>query len=123
VSFIGHYGNVQPQNHTPNRFKRFAEAYKTMAKQARYRPVWVDPDLVPETPEQLDKEAEEYAMRFAGEDDTRHFFVGVSAYSTNRALVYAIEAARSMCGCQPDLAEDLLRMALKEIDEAKKRKE
>lgn len=72
-------------------------------------------------PTRLEREAERYALRFAGEDDSRHFFVGVSNYSTNRALVYAIEAARSLCGCQPELAADLLRMALKEIEATTKK--
>jgi hypothetical protein len=39
----------------------------------------------------------------------------VSNYDTNRALVYVIEAARSLCGAKDDLARDLIKMALAEL--------
>jgi hypothetical protein len=49
-----------------------------------------------------------------------HFTIGVSDSSTNRALVYAIEAARALCSPAPDLAIALLQMAVEETKASKK---
>jgi hypothetical protein len=104
--------------------ERFKEAYLTMAKKARYRPAapgdgvggisLSDEQLA--DPVRLDKEAEKYAVAFRKQEESRNFHIGLSNFSTNRAFVYAIEAARSLAGVQDELARELLLMALAEID-------
>jgi hypothetical protein len=50
------------------------------------------------------------------------FWIGVSDFSTNRALVYTIESARNLCGGMGsiDTAIRLLEMALAEAKDAKR---
>jgi hypothetical protein len=113
----------------PSRIERFAEAYVEMAKQARYRPAAPGDGLGHVSlsaeelrdPERLLREAKEYAVRFLEADDAHKHSIGVSNYTTNRALVYVIEAARSLCGAADDVALDLLQMAIDEVRAASKR--
>ena len=101
-------------------FARIVEAYKAMADEARYRPaapgdgcgsVSLSKEECRDQ-ELLHEEARRYARRFIEtENDGGEFRIGVSNYDTNRALVYVIEAARSLCGAQDDLARDLIKMA------------
>jgi hypothetical protein len=67
----------------------------------------------------LSAEAAKYAQEFLSQEDS-HFTIGVSDSSTNRALVYAIEAARALCSPAPDLAIALLQMAVEETKASKK---
>jgi hypothetical protein len=109
-------------------YERFRDAYKRMAREARYRPAapgdglgaihltkeqLKDPDL-------LEEEASRYARRFLEEEDTDSFWIGCSNYSTNRAFVYVIEAARVLGGGEvgDPIAVQLIEMALAEIQEA-----
>jgi hypothetical protein len=92
---------------------RIREAYIEMARQADYRP------RAPEgarRDDDLQDEAAAYAKKFIAEELTTKFGIGVSDYTTNRALVYTIEAARCMCAGAfgADCAVKLLEMALKE---------
>jgi hypothetical protein len=108
---------------------RFAQAYLMMAK-AEYRPAapgdgmgsvnlseeeLLDDDL-------LLREAVEYATRFRAEEDSRSFRIGLSNYSTNRAFVLAIEAARLLCagGDADETALRLLKLAIKDIEDAQR---
>jgi hypothetical protein len=50
----------------------------------------------------------------AEEDDGR-FVIGCSNFTTNRALIWTIEAARNLCGGQDDVALTLLKMAIDEV--------
>jgi hypothetical protein len=105
---------------------RIAEAYMHMATEAHYRPQAPSDGMsnILPSPEQLTDatdatrlergaivyEALTYATRFIQEENTRHFSIGVSNYSTNRALVYTIEAARLLCsGTGDDFAVKLLQ--------------
>jgi uncharacterized protein YozE (UPF0346 family) len=107
-------------------FKRIAQAYVAMARQAKYRPAapgdgfggislttaeLADPVL-------LNAEAQRYAERFIEEEDSHsnNFRIGISNYTTNRALVYAIEAARLLCGGADAIAAKLLHMAAVEVE-------
>jgi hypothetical protein len=106
---------------------RFAQAYLMMAK-VNYRPAapgdgfgsvnlseeeLIDRDL-------LLREAVNYATRFHVEEDTLKFNIGLSNYRTNRAFVFAIEAARLLTGGGgEDFAIQLLKMAIKDIEGAK----
>jgi hypothetical protein len=103
---------------------RFAEAYLQMATIAKYRPaapgdglgnLYLSQDEL-EDKGLLMEEAVEYARRFAQEDEDLRFDVGCSKYDGCRALVYIIEAARSICATNDKLAVKLLKMAIKEID-------
>ncbi len=103
---------------------RIAEAYIAMARQAKYRPAAPgdgvgNVDLSADELRDdglLGKEAERYADSFIAEENTRQFFIGCTKLSTSRATVYAIEAARCMCGAaNKDLILKLLRMASEEI--------
>jgi hypothetical protein len=111
----------------PSRIERFAEAYLEMAKRAKYRPAAPGDgmgnvslsDEEARDPDRLMREAKEYAARFLEADNATKHSIGVSNYTTNRALVYVIEAARSLCGAADSLALDLLQMAIDEIKRSK----
>jgi hypothetical protein len=108
------------------RLTRFCEAYVAMARKARYRPAapgdgWGSVYLTRKQladPEVLKQEAMNYALAFEKEDNARDFHLGCSNWSTNRALVWTVEAARQMCGgCDGNAtALRLLKMAAKEVD-------
>jgi hypothetical protein len=113
---------------TETKTDRIAEAYRQMAGIANYRPAAPGDGLgnVHLTARELHDaslltaEAHKYAETFIGEEDTCEFFVGCANWATNRALVYAIEAARALCsGMTDDLACQLLLMALEEIQAAR----
>jgi len=118
-------GQTEMSNST-TRCDRFREAYKRMAIEARYRPAapgdglgsvrLTDAQL--EDSALLDEEASRYAQRFIAEEDADRFWIGCSDYSTNRAFVYVIEAARALAGKDDRVAAKLLEMAPAEIEEA-----
>lgn len=66
-------------------------------------------------PERLAREACDYAKRFDAEEDDRAFNIGCSNFTTNRALIWVIEAGRELCGGQDDVALELLKMAADEV--------
>jgi hypothetical protein len=72
-------------------------------------------------PVRLTEEADKYATEFMRQEDS-HFSIGVSDFSTNRALVYAVEAARALCTPDPDLALARLELAVEETEGTKKKK-
>jgi hypothetical protein len=84
-----------------------------MATQANYHPQGTGGI----TESGLQDEAASYAGRFVAEEQTTKFHIGVSDYTTNRALVYTIEAARLLCGglLGVDHALKLLEMAAAEV--------
>ena len=86
---------------TKDKIMRFAQAYLMMAR-AGYRPAapsdgYGNIQLSLEQcrdRERLDREAATYALRFNREEDSLSFWIGCSNYTTNRAFVLSIEAAR-----------------------------
>ena len=100
--------------------RNIAKAYKQMASQARYRPAAPSDGFgnitVPLEDLDLTAEALEYAKNFTEEENTCSFWIGCTDYSLAPATVYAIEAARNLCGVEPQVAKRLLLMAIKEID-------
>ncbi|HTC45833.1 MAG TPA: hypothetical protein VK722_00805 [Candidatus Aquilonibacter sp.] len=93
---------------------RIREAYVEMARQANYRPEAAEGSGAGSD---VREEAACYARRFVAEEQTTDFHIGVSDYTTNRALVYTIEAARLLC-CGllgVDHALKLLEMAVTEV--------
>jgi len=110
--------------------KRITEAYLKMVQVAHYRPAapgdgMGSVNLTEEEiadPARLAKEAADYAEDFLKQEDS-HFTIGVSDGSTNRALVYAIEAARALCTPDPDLALSLFKLAVEETKESKRERD
>jgi hypothetical protein len=108
-----------------NEAERISQAYLRMAREARYRPAAPGDGFgnIHLSAEDLNDrhilatEAREYADQFIREEDRRQFFIGCSKWSTNRALVFTIEAARNLCsgGIAAELALRLLRMAIDEV--------
>jgi hypothetical protein len=108
---------------SPPRLARFAEAYVRMAEVGDYRPqapgdgvggVYLTPEQCAD-PALLAKEAVAYARRLSAEEDTGSYRIGCTNFSSNRAFVWTIEAARSLCGAADDVAIELLTMALAEV--------
>jgi hypothetical protein len=110
---------------------RFAQAYLMMAD-AKYRPaapsdgfgnIQLTKDEIADE-DRLYCEAVKYAAQFSLEEDRHAFWVGCSNYSTNRAFVLAIEAARSLAGGSEfnKQAVKLLELAINEINAAEKRR-
>lgn len=107
---------------------RFVEAYLMMALRARYRPaapsdgfgnIQLTIEQCGQT-ERLLRESIDYAVRFDKEEDTRDFGIGCSNFATNRAFVFAIEAARVLAsGDDGDAtALQLLQLAVEEVKAA-----
>jgi hypothetical protein len=114
---------------TDVRLERYAEAYLNMARVAKYRPqapgdgcgaVSLTCDEAAD-PERLWAEAVAYAKRFNDEENDRAFNIGCTNFSTNRACIYTIEAARCLCGGADEVAAILLKMALEELRGAERR--
>ena len=69
----------------------------------------------------LHREAVHYAAAFSREEDAnRDFHIGCSNWTTNRAFVLSIEAARLLAGGGDEHATKLLHLAIKEIADANK---
>jgi hypothetical protein len=94
------------------RIERLCDAYVRMAKEAHHRP-----QAPSDSPGRLEQEAVQYALRFHDEEDTRNFWIGCSNFTTNRAFVFCIEAARCLAsGDRGDAtAIKLLEMAAAEV--------
>jgi hypothetical protein len=104
--------------------QQIRDTYRRMATEARYRPAAPSDGLgniaVPAEELDLDAEMDSYAERWTEEEDTARFHVGVCNYPTRPATIFAVEAARSLCGTADDVAVDLLRLALAELEKAEK---
>jgi hypothetical protein len=68
-------------------------------------------------PECLAREATAYAIAFNKEEDSNQFWIGCSDFTTNRAFVRTIEAARQLASGinGQEVALKLLAMAMKEV--------
>lgn len=107
-------------------FTRFKQAYLAMVETAKYRPfapsdglggIYLDEEELAD-PERLAKEAAEYAKEFQNTIVKRDWSLGVPNYTTNRALVYAVEAAKCMNAGMDHPAKQLLQLALREVEES-----
>jgi hypothetical protein len=108
-----------------DKIMRFAETYLMMVR-IGYRPAAPSDGLgnIQLSHEQfmdeerLYREAAEYALKFNCEEDGRSFRIGCSNYSTNRAYVLSIQAARLLAsGSDGDqYAARLLKLAIEEIE-------
>lgn len=103
---------------------RIRGAYLEMAEKARFRPQAPSDgfgnvqltDGERADKERLAKEASAYVERFIEQEKTLNFRIGTGDFTNARALVYAIEGARALCGgaLGIDLAINLLEMATAE---------
>ena len=96
-------------------------AYRTMARKARYRPAAPSDGMghitVPLAKLDLGAECEAYAYRWWAEEDKCEFWIGCCDSPTREATVYAIEAARNLCGAAPEVALRLLRLAVESLSQ------
>ena len=107
------------------RLQRFRAAYVAMVRAAHYRPqapedgfgniLLTQAEL--EDPGLLEAEATSYAVRFLREEDSGSWHLGYRDFSTNRAFMWAIEAARQLATgiSGRTTALKLLQMATGEI--------
>jgi hypothetical protein len=103
-----------------DRLQVIADAYRRMASEANYRPAAPSDGLgnitVPADQLDLDDEIARYAERFEREDNARAFNTGCANFRTIAPTIYAIEAAREMCGGDDETAVKLLRLALASLN-------
>jgi hypothetical protein len=107
---------------------RIIEAYLQMAQEAHYRPAAPSDGLgnIQLSAEELrngkrlSEEAAMYADEFIRDANGSEFNIGIPNWRTNRALVYTVEAARSLCGAQDELALNLLKMAVAEVESVRR---
>jgi hypothetical protein len=107
------------------RLQRFRAAYVAMVRTAHYRPqapedgfgniLLTQAELDDQS--RLEAEAAAYAIRFLREEDSGAWHLGYSDFSTNRAFMWAIEAARQLATgiSGRTTALKLLQMAATEI--------
>ena len=84
--------------------EQIKEAFRTMAEELGMHPP-------------SDADANDFAKEWWREEDNLTFKIGCANFSTRKATIYAIEAARHMCaGTHGDAAAiKLLRLALAEM--------
>lgn len=109
-----------------SKHRRIAEAYRQMAETAIYRPqapsdcmghALLSEEQCSDT-KVLRDEAAQYASNFMKDERACSFFIGNSGYEADRALVYLVEAARSLCTRNYELTTTLLKMATVEVESA-----
>jgi|HubBroStandDraft_6_1064221.scaffolds.fasta_scaffold233742_2 hypothetical protein len=102
--------------------EQIKSAYREMASKALYRPSAPSDGLgnisIPKEQLNLAREAEQYAAQWWKAEDDCIFFIGCCDFGSRRATIYAIEAARNMCGGSSGnpYALKLLKMAVKELE-------
>lgn len=101
------------------RREQLEETYRRMTKKARYYPA-APSDGVGNIIGEIDveAEAEKYAEHWWTEESSFDFFVGCCNFRTRPATVFAIEAARQMCGGDGGniTALALLKMAVADLE-------
>lgn len=111
--------NQSKPSHASSLVEAFEDAYRQMAA-IGYRPGAPSDGIgnitVPLRELDLDDEATSYARHFLAEEDARKFWIGCSKGGSQRAFMWAVEAARLMCGFSTPLVPRLLRMAAAEYE-------
>jgi hypothetical protein len=101
--------------------EQLVSAYKRMAREARYRPAAPSDGFghitMPLAELDLDAEALAYAQSWWRDEERQEFYIGCCNGSTRSATVFAIEAARQMCGGSDGdaTALRLLELAVREL--------
>jgi len=95
------------------------DTYRLMASEARYRPAAPSDGLgnitVPIDQLDLDEEARRYALRHLTEESGQNYWIGLTGGSDVGTQPLIIEAARSLCAGEYELARKLLELALERI--------
>jgi hypothetical protein len=105
-------------------FRQISSAYCAMAREAKYRPAAPSDGFgniaVPEEELNINKEVSDYTKSWWQQEDDCKFWIGCCDFRTRPATIYAVEAARQMCGglSGNKTALKLLRMAVKELSTA-----
>jgi hypothetical protein len=98
--------------------------YRTMALRTKYRPAAPSDGFgnitVPKEELSPDREAHKYADNWWKSEDDRTFRIGCCDFRTRPATIFAVEAARLMCGGRGgnSYALKLLKMAVTELKTA-----
>ena len=104
---------------SPEMIAQVEHIYRRLAREARYRPAAPSDGLgnitVPERELDLDAEATEYAMSWLAEEHGLDYSLGCPDWHDRPALIFAVEAARAICGGNRVLARRLLAMAFEGI--------
>jgi hypothetical protein len=99
--------------------KQVANAYRRMASEGRYRPAAPSDGFgtiyMPIEELDLDDEIRRYSEGWKAEERRHEFAIGVGNFPTVPAMVFAIEAARCMCGVDDGTALRLLKLAVDEL--------
>lgn len=102
--------------------EQITSAYRLMAEYARYRPAAPSDGFggitVPLEELDIDAEAWDYTERWWTDEDDCEFFIGHANFNYRRAMIFAVEAARLMCGDNDVLpyVRALLTLALAELN-------
>ncbi|MCP4201872.1 MAG: hypothetical protein GY769_08060 [bacterium] len=104
--------------------EQIKEAYRCMCREARYRPKAPGDGFgnITVPPEELDMEAEAhaYAKSWWNEEDKQDFWIGCCDFETRPETIFALEAARLLCGAEREPALRLLQMAAKGLKQKKR---
>jgi hypothetical protein len=94
-----------------------AHAYRRMATEANYRPGAPSDGVGNITgPLNLAREIEIYTERWRRDEDAQIFRVGCASFKDRETLIFIVEAARELCGVNHEIAAQLLRMAVANLD-------
>lgn len=106
--------------------QQIKHAYRLMAERAQYRPAAPSDGFgnITTAPQDLDLEAEmtTYVTEWWREEDARTFHVGCCNAPTRPATIFAVEAARALCGTNDELALRLLHLAIENLFAVRQRK-
>lgn len=98
------------------------DTYGNMASRARYRPAAPAGPLgeiyMPDAELDIEQEKDDYTAKWWRQEDEGNFFIGCANGSTRPAMIYAVEAARLLCGGSSNdpNALELLRMAVEYLE-------
>jgi hypothetical protein len=111
-------------------YQQITDAYRAMGTMSpkAYRPMAPSDGMghitAHEAELDLNNEAHRYAAQWWADEDRHTFWVGCCNYPTRAATIYAVEAARLMCGAAPKkLIAALLGMALDALRRSEEQKE
>lgn len=111
--------DLAPVRATPQTIRQTEDAYRRLAAEARYRPAAPSDSMgtivVPLAELDLAAEARSYTLNWLREENDLTYFAGCPDFPDRPALIFIIEAARALCGCERELASRLLRMAADEL--------
>ena len=104
-----------------NVHEQIRNAYRRMAAEAHYRPAAPSDGMgtitVPLETLDLEAEASVYAAQWHRDEERGMAdMIGYPDFGDLAVLVFTVEAARCLCGMEPEIAAVLLRMAADELE-------